>query len=278
MSPANSPDSDSTQAARVACPTCLKHAPKTAAFVIFCAHCGHRWLNRSDVDHRAVERSTFTHDYSGYRADATYAEAVARILRAELVPRVAPPGRLLDVGCGAGDLMLAAEQLGYSGEGLDISQASADICVERGLNARAGDFLTADFPNRFDLITMWDVIAHLREPAAFLERARVMLSERGMLFIKTPAFGDLSVHLANSFPKLAGTLLGAPSHCQYFDKSSLASLLAKSGFEPSWLRGASARSALHGGSLKRRLGRRGRRLVSAMSGDGNLYVVARPTP
>ncbi|MFL6733841.1 MAG: class I SAM-dependent methyltransferase [Sphingomicrobium sp.] len=104
--------------------------------------------------------------------------------------------------------------LGYNIEGIDVSPASAEICTAEGLKARAGDFLTEQFDGKFDLITMWDVVEHLRDPAMFLARARELLSDTGYLFARIPGFGEISVHLSSMIPRAAGTLLGAPEHVQ----------------------------------------------------------------
>jgi 2-polyprenyl-3-methyl-5-hydroxy-6-metoxy-1,4-benzoquinol methylase len=260
----------------MSCPACGATSSDSNSSIIVCRICGHRWLNLTQEDHRAVEAATFTHDYVGYRADYRYIESTTRIGRSQLIPRVPPPGRVLDVGCGAGDFMMVAQTFGYEVEGIDISNASAEMCRARDLNARAADFLTCDFDSNFDLITLWDVVAHLRNPAAFLGRAHSLLTERGLLFIKTPAFGELSVMLSKGWPRLARTLLGAPSHVQYFDRESLSALLLRTGFKPEWIDAGQARSLGAGGSLKRRLARHVRRGISRLSGDLNLYVVGHP--
>jgi 2-polyprenyl-3-methyl-5-hydroxy-6-metoxy-1,4-benzoquinol methylase len=257
------------------CPACGTGEGASGGYILFCSVCGHRLLKRSEEEHRALEATTFTNEYAGYRPDRAYVDAVTEIARTQLVTRVGPPARLLDIGCGAGDFMAAAQTLGYDVQGIDISEASASICRSRNLNARAGDFLTCDFDGKFDLIVMWDVVAHLRNPADFLGRARSLLTDRGILFIKTPSFGDLSVRLSDRWPRLAGVLLGAPSHCQYFDRESLSALLSRTGFDAEWIDGGKARSPAAGGNFKRRAARRLRALVSRLSGDSNLYVAAR---
>ena len=257
-----------------ACGACLSYSDSS---IVVCNICGHRWLNLTEEGHHSVEVATFTHDYVGYQPDPRYIKSARHIGRSQLITRVPPPGRVLDVGCGAGDFMMVAQTLGYEVEGIDISTASAEICRARGLKARAEDFLTCEFDNKVDLITMWDVVAHLRNPAAFFSRARSLLTDRGLLFIKTPAFGDLSVMLSKGWPRLARTLLGAPSHVQYFDQESFSALLLRTGFEPEWIDASQARSRGAGGSLKRRLGRHIRRGIGLLSGDSNLYVVGHPT-
>lgn len=171
--------------------------------------------------------------------------------------------------------MSVAQSLGYTVEGIDVSEASAEICRSRGLDARAGNFLTEEFAGTFDLITMWDVVEHLGDPASFLDRARSLLGNNGYLFTKIPAFGALSVQLSNRWPRLAGTLLGAPSHVQFFDRQSLAILFSRTGFRPEWLNGGGARSQMTGGTLKRQFARKVGSVIHQASGDSNLYVAAR---
>lgn len=257
------------------CPACGAACRTSATYIAFCGACGHRWLLTTDEERRAVETGMYTRDYAGYRADPKFIDTASRVTAAELVSRVPPPARLLDVGCGAGDFLQVAKTFGYTVEGIDISTASAAICRERGLNARAGNFLTEDFDSKFDLITMWDVVEHLRDPASFFERSLSLMTERGWMFAKIPGFGDLSVGLSSRWPRLAGTLLGAPSHVQYFNRESLSKLLSRTGFQAQWIGGGSARSQKSGGPLRRRLARRARTAISSLSGDANLYVIAR---
>lgn len=257
------------------CPACGGPHPGDSKLIRFCRRCGHRWLKRSASAHAAVEASTFGPGYSGYRRDPAYMAAVEGFLRQEIVKRAPPPARLLDVGCGAGDLMSVAQSFGYEVDGIDISAASAQIRRSRNLSSTCGDLVTHDFPQDFDVIVMWDLLAHLRDPASFIARARKLLAPGGLLFIKTPAFGDFSVQLANRWPRAAGVLLGAPSHNQYFSRQSLRAMLASQKFACEWIDRGSARSPAAGGSLKRRAARRLRDLIGRISGDENLYLVAR---
>jgi 2-polyprenyl-3-methyl-5-hydroxy-6-metoxy-1,4-benzoquinol methylase len=258
------------------CPACGAECRAGRDLIAFCGRCGHRWLNRTETEHAAVEATVFGQNYSGYRPDEAYVKAVSRFIHDELLSRLPPPARILDVGCGAGDFMAAAQSAGYQVEGIDISRTSAEICQSRGLRCVADDLLTHRFAHQFDIVVMWDVVAHLRAPGAFLSRARELLAKGGFVVVKTPVLGDLSVRLANRFPRAAGALLGAPSHNQYFDRESLSALLSRTGFDPEWIRAGNARSRGKGGSLKRRLARSLRSAVSRLSGDGSVYLTARP--
>lgn len=258
------------------CPACGAPHASSGSYIVFCESCGHRWLGRTRQDHGAIATATYTQEYAGYRPDQHYVRAATRLIQAELLTRVAPPAHLLDVGCGAGDFMTVAQTLGYDAEGIDISEASEKICRSKGLRACAADFLTHDFQREFDLIVMWDVVAHLHDPAAFFSRARSLLTARGVLIVKTPAFGDLSVRLSNRWPRVAGTLLGAPSHSQYFDRESLSTLFSRTGFDSEWIVPPRVRSRGEGGSFRRRVARRLRSGMGRLSGDASVLVAASP--
>ena len=189
---------------------------------------------------------------------------------------MAPPGRLLDIGCGAGEFMELATAAGFQTEGIEISEASVAICRRRGLNVRLGNLITENLDQSYDLITLWDVLPHLRDPAAFLARSRDLLTDRGYIFAKIPLFGALSVNLSNGTPKLAGLLIGAPSHIHYFNWASLTKVLLRVGLQWEIVAGGSARSSARGGPLKRRMARYAAGIVRWISGDRNAYFVAWP--
>jgi len=261
------------------CPACLAPAIATdGQRILRCRACRHRWMWTSKTEQRRIEQAVYTHDYAGYRADPVFEQAIRTLLDSEIVPRLPQQARILDVGCGSGDFLTAAKERGLRPKGIDVSEDGAGLCREKGLDAMAGDFLTENFETTFDAVTMWDVIEHLRDPGAFFERTRHLLRDGGLFIGKVPGFGNVSVELSRRVPRLAGMLLGAPDHVQYFTRSSLDALLRRTGFEVEWLqpRANRLRGKRRGGSLKRRAGRLTASLVRRLSGDENLYFVATP--
>ncbi len=101
------------------------------------------------------------------------------------------PGRLLDVGCGAG---LAAEGLARAGhEVLGIDAAPEVIAAARdhaagleGLCYRVADVQDLGAEGlRFPVITALEVIEHVPDPGAFLRQLAALLEPGGMLFVST---------------------------------------------------------------------------------------------
>ncbi|HUZ12767.1 MAG TPA: methionine biosynthesis protein MetW [Caulobacteraceae bacterium] len=86
----------------------------------------------------------------------------------EIARLVRPGSRVLDVGCGEGDLLeLLAREKGVDGRGLEISPEGVSACLARGLAVVQGD---ADsdldyFPARaFDYAVLSQTLPQVRQP------------------------------------------------------------------------------------------------------------------
>lgn len=223
----------STSSPIAACPVCGSSPMSRAGALhgiplLHCPPCGHDCLWTVDVD-----LSVFydTH-YFGFREDPVFHARVREVLDVEIAPLIPPRARVLDVGCGNGEFLLAAQERGHDVFGLDFAEAAAEACGRRGVPAVAADFLTHDFGARapFDLVTMWDVCEHLDRPFDFVARARQVLRPGGWLLLKVPCFTPRTMWIASRVPRLAGALLGSPSHVQYFRPDTLVALLRRAGY------------------------------------------------
>jgi 2-polyprenyl-3-methyl-5-hydroxy-6-metoxy-1,4-benzoquinol methylase len=236
-----------------------------------CAGCGHRFAALPTAEADSLEE-LYQDEYAGFREDPVFQAVIRERLRADFAPRLPAGGRILDVGCGNGEFMAAAREAGYRVTGTDISVPAVELCRSRGLEAVAGDFLTLPFEGGFDAVTLWDVIEHLTDPAAFVARARSLLRPGGYLVVKTPGVSGRMFAMVKLAPPLAGPVLH-DDHIQFFTPRSFSRLAERTGFASlEHLRLGDMRGKRPARTLRRRLSRAAARAVNRLGGHYNHYV------
>ena len=139
-----------------------------------------------------------------------------------------PSGRLLDVGCHVGTFIELAEQAGYDVEGVEPSRWAAKRAEERVRGTvRLGVVEDAPLPEgAYDVVTMWDVIEHLPDPASTLRAVHSALRPGGVFAVTTMDVEAL-------FPRVAGRCWPwyMQMHLVYFSRRTLGELLRRCGFE-----------------------------------------------
>lgn len=143
---------------------------------------------------------------------------------------------IVDIGCGTGGFGEFIINNGYSYFGFDASLAQVNFAKERGLNAQNAnsckDYMSRNIiaTDKVGIVTMWDVLEHVRNPQAFLAEVRSLMNEQSYLFISVPNGG------AYSWKRLVGKLFNRTvsydpwEHVFYYNIKSLEFLLNQSGF------------------------------------------------
>jgi SAM-dependent methyltransferase len=141
-----------------------------------------------------------------------------------------PPGRLLDVGAGRGDLGLLLGRLGWQVTGLEPSAEACRQGRSRGLQLVEGTLSTADpakLGEGYDAVVFQHSLEHVVEPKEDLARARELLRDEGLLLLLLPNFDSWE---RRSFGT-AWLHLDLPRHRTHFTPAGLERLLERSGFE-----------------------------------------------
>jgi 2-polyprenyl-3-methyl-5-hydroxy-6-metoxy-1,4-benzoquinol methylase len=239
-----------------------------------CSICKHAWLDTGN-SHKIIE-DEYSNDYIGHRIDSYFEFQCRKTIINEIAPLISPPATLLDVGCGNGGFLLAAQELGYNSLGVDISKQAVEIVNNRGGKAMEVDFLSYNFDHSFDVITMWDVVEHLKDPFIFFKRAKQLLNPKGILIIKTPSVGIVPLYMAKCNNDLAGALLQAPHHVQYWTQKSIDALFDRSGFgEIIHWKPRKFRSEPETKSIQKKIRRKIRNTILHFTASENLYCAAR---
>ncbi len=142
--------------------------------------------------------------------------------------RVAPPARVLDVGCGRGEVLRALVRRGYACSGTERDGRSAERARrESGADVRAGDLAEHRFPDgRFDFVMIWHVLEHLRDPEETLREVRRVLRPGGTLLVECPNVQSWQARLGGS----GWFHYDPPRHLHNFGVSSLRRLGERCGF------------------------------------------------
>lgn len=166
--------------------------------------------------------------YTNYIADEANIRRTAR-RRLRRLQRHMRTGKLLDVGCATGFFLDEARRAGWSTAGLDVSGYAVQYARQQfGLDVKCGMLESVALPpESFDLVTMWDVIEHVADPARTIHLAGRLLREDGVITLATPDVDSVPARLAGSGwvgYKLSG------EHVTFFSKRTLSQMLEDAGF------------------------------------------------
>jgi len=157
--------------------------------------------------------------------------------RLDRLNRSGKSGRLLDVGCGEGTFLQAAKHRGWQVNGTEISSYAAQAASTiLGVEIFCGELVDAPYPPcSFDMITLWHVLEHTRDPMAVLTKARELLKSDGLLIIAVPNVNNFLMQIAYCLVRGRKLKLFSPHdrevHLYHFSPVTIKAYLQKSGFE-----------------------------------------------
>jgi SAM-dependent methyltransferase len=137
------------------------------------------------------------------------------------------PGRLLDVGCGRGDLLASWIAAGWEALGIEPSPQAAAVARRRGAEVRVGTLDTVALESQsVDAAVFRHALEHVLDPQRDLRRARAALRPGGRIAVIVPNWGSWQRRLfgARWFP------LELPRHRTHFTARGLRAALEGAGF------------------------------------------------
>ena len=162
------------------------------ADLVRCLACGHMQLERFP-DEAELSEAYGDAESDDYVEEEAGQRATARVAL-ERIERHVRPGAMLDLGCWVGFLLAEARDRGWETLGVEPSEFASAYARDRlGLEVLRAGLLEADLPERsFDAVVMGDVIEHLPDPAAALDRIAALLRPGGVVHLALPDAGSPS--------------------------------------------------------------------------------------
>ena len=138
-------------------------------------------------------------------------------------------GRLLDVGCGNGQLLVRMRALGWEVAGVEPDAAACQVAREAcGLEVVTGALAAADLaPEQWDVVTANHVLEHVLDPVAMLQDCARLLRPGGKLVVTTPNIRSLA---CDHF-KSAWLHWDPPRHIHCFGPRALQTCAERAGLE-----------------------------------------------
>lgn len=197
----------------------------TSGEVLRCTRCGHGSVKEAPQDADLADAYSDAADPVSVREEAGQVETGRRSLA--LVEQHLRPGSLIDIGCWTGSLLVAGNERGWNSAGIEPSQWASQRARDRGLDVRTAELDNHGFAaGATDLVAACDVLEHLVDPGAGLDKMRDLIAPGGGLFLTVP---DAGSRLARVTGRRWWSVL--PMHLQYFTRASMEQLLANHGFK-----------------------------------------------
>lgn len=156
-----------------------------------------------------------------------------RFISARMVEKVLPfasEGRWLDVGFGNASLLFTAGEYGFHPVGLELRRGNVDDLNGIGIEAHCVDVHAFQCREKFQVVSMADVLEHMPYPADALRKARELLDEGGVLFLSMPNMDSFAWKALDNNDM--NPYWGELEHYHNFGRGRMYALLAECGFRP----------------------------------------------
>lgn len=206
-----------------------------------CAHCG--LMVKMPLPDKSKLGELYCDNYAAHpffkKHIATSDKGKKRMLQRAISGLESPRSsriRFLDIGCGQGEMMVIARDLGLDVTGVDPCQVFSNQLALSGFRIVSEFFEASELePVSFDIVCLWEILEHVVSPDKVLAQAILLLRPGGRIMIRTPNHDDLITQAALFMARLGRShivrhpvnIIFGEFHTYFFTASTLLKYLAK---------------------------------------------------
>jgi 2-polyprenyl-3-methyl-5-hydroxy-6-metoxy-1,4-benzoquinol methylase len=208
--------------------------------VVQCKNCGLIYLNprlNDDAVIKLYDERYYSGEgfdpYVNYSKDIAHNDDINKIFwtdqRVKIINElVSPPAKLLDFGCGLGDLLQKLQKCGYQAEGYEVSKYSIDYNKANGFIIYNN--IDQIPQNKYDIIIAIEVLEHCSSPLKMLTAIYRSLKPGGIFYYTTENFSNFYIKMLLGMKRSLDGYVVPEGHIHFYSTKTMEAYFHKIGF------------------------------------------------
>jgi 2-polyprenyl-3-methyl-5-hydroxy-6-metoxy-1,4-benzoquinol methylase len=203
-----------------------------------CRNCGMVYSNprlKESITHNMYSESDYSEFYKIKLIPAIeYRKNVLGIKKYEQIKHYfEKPGRVLDIGCGLGEILSVFKDNGWDCNGVEFNEFAANYARKAfNLNIINKSIYDFDSGEKYDLIMLWGVLEHFFDPKKVLISINHLLKDDGLLVLEVPSADSVLVRYFEETQKTVDRIIEGDRHIMLFSVRGFKEMLQDTGFTP----------------------------------------------
>jgi 2-polyprenyl-3-methyl-5-hydroxy-6-metoxy-1,4-benzoquinol methylase len=134
---------------------------------------------------------------------------------------------LLDIGCSSGVFLDIAKSKGWNTYGIELNNIEYSVVKKKDHKVYNKNIIEVEFPEQFDLITLWDVFEHIKDGYNYIKYIQGLLTKDGVIFLQIPSIDSIAARIMREKCNMFDGL----EHVNLYGIESLTKLVEASGMK-----------------------------------------------